>query len=116
MFYGLIGYSQADMDFKVYDGGSGENITTKDLTFHGLTVGGGMEQDLGNGFSLKGEYRYTTYGAEGFGSIMSNGNNEYDKFDPDTHAFRLSLVYKFGHSDPVEEVSYKDIPPARPYK
>ena len=32
------------------------------MDFSGLVLGAGLEHNLGNGFSLKGEYRYTNYG------------------------------------------------------
>ena len=42
-------------------------VSTETWTYDGLVLGAGLEQDLGNGFSLKGEYRYTNYGEESWG-------------------------------------------------
>lgn len=126
MVYGLIGYSQTNADIAVFenDGVGGSFRISRELDFSGLVLGAGLEQDLGNGFSLKGEYRYTNYGEEHFGSGIANlaGTEfETDDFDLDTHSFRLTLAYKFHRGgEVVEEVSYKDMPPApsytQPYK
>jgi outer membrane immunogenic protein len=122
MVYGIIGYSQADYNINVYEENGVDTPVSidKTLTFRGLTLGAGLEHDLGNGFSLKGEYRYTDYHEEDFGShtpIGSTTDTEYDDFDFDSHSVRLSLVYKFGRrEEPIEHISYKDIPPAPPYK
>ena len=126
MLYGLIGYSRTSMDITlVQDDGAGNSSTvSRNLDFDGFVVGAGLEQNLGNGFSLKGEYRYTNYGSESFGPATPNLAGtvfENDSFDIDSHSFRLTLNYKFARGeDPVEEVSYKDVPPApsysRPYK
>jgi outer membrane immunogenic protein len=120
MVYGLLGYSRADVDVKLHaeQSGSGSVDASKNFDFDGLTVGAGLEQELGNGFFLKGEYRYTTYGDESFGTHkeLDPTKSETDTFDLDTHSIRASLVYKFGRDQGVEEVSYKDVPPAPPYK
>lgn len=120
MFYGLIGYSQTSVDISVWEqNDTPESLTvSKNLDFSGLVLGAGLEQDLGNGFSLKGEYRYTNYGEESFGSHVELDavKTEADTFDLDSHSFRLSLAYKFHRdADVIEEVSYKDIPPAPSY-
>ena len=122
MLYGLIGYSRANMDVSVFEENStltpSSKTFSKELEFSGLVLGAGLEQDLGNGFSLKGEYRYTNYGSESMGSHveLDATKTEYDEFDLDRHSFRLSLAYKFHrNSDMIEEVSYKDIPPAPSY-
>ncbi len=134
MFYGLIGYARTDMDVSVFTEIDGVSIpgrpVSKNIDFSGLVLGAGLEHNLGNGFFLKGEYRYTNYGSESFGPVMELDNagnplspsrSETDTFDLDSHSVRLTLAYKFGRSpEVVEEVSYKDIPPApsytRPYK
>ena len=126
MFYGLIGYSRTDVDIEVFeDDGAGNAISTSsNVDYDGLVLGVGMEQDLGNGFSLKGEYRYTNYGEETFATDIANlaaTRLEDDEFSLDSHSFRLTVAYKFHRSnDVIEEVSYKDVQPApsfsSPYK
>ncbi|MCP4936504.1 MAG: porin family protein [bacterium] len=121
MLYGLVGYSRTSYDIAVTeDDGAGNAFTIgRDIDFSGFVVGAGLEQNLGNGFSLKGEYRYTNYGEESFGGAITNlaGTDlETDSFDLDSHSFRLTLAYKFARGgNVVEEVSYKDMAPA-PYK
>jgi outer membrane immunogenic protein len=121
MFYGLIGYSRTDADIEVFqnDGAGNSSSVTRNIDYSGLVLGGGLEQDLGSGFSLKGEYRYTNFGEEGYGSAVANlaGTRlETDEFGFDSHSIRLTLAYKFGRpADVIEEVSYKDIPPAPAY-
>lgn len=122
MIYGLIGYSQTSLDVNVH----AEDTAyvnpfdySDDLTLHGLVLGAGLEHDLGHGFSLKGEYRFTDYGKERFldGTVSDlEGNFETDDFDVNSHSVRMSLVYKFARERAVEEVSYKDVPPAPSYK
>lgn len=120
MVYGLVGYSRTSLDVTVFEeNDTPESLRTSgSLDFSGLVLGVGLEQDLGNGFSLKGEYRYTNYGSESFGSHveLDATKTESDEFDLDSHSVRLTLAYKFGRrSDAIEEVSYKDIPPAPSY-
>ena len=128
MFYGLVGYSRANVDVTVFHNEvvdpTKNRRLSKELDFSGLVLGVGLEQNLGNGFSLKGEYRYTNYGSETFGpnaEVDTPTNSETDVFDLDSHSFRLTVAYKFGRSaDVIEEVSYKDVAPApsytQPYK
>ena len=121
MVYGLVGYSRTDMDIDVFenDGAGNSFRVSRNVDFGGLVVGAGLEQDLGNGFFLKGEYRYTMFGDESYGARIMNlaGNSfEQDAFELDSHSFRLGLSYKFTRGgDMIEEVSYKDIPPAPSY-
>ncbi len=124
MLYGLVGYSRTSADIAVTENNGtglpgGSFKISREIDFSGLVLGAGLEQDIGNGFSLKGEYRYTNYGAESFGAAVVNlaGNVlENDTFDLDSHSIRLTLAYKFARGgDAIEEVSYKDIPPAPTY-
>ena len=122
MVYGLIGYSRTSLDVTVFHdevvNPANNRRISEDLDFSGLVLGVGLEQDLGNGFSLKGEYRYTNYGSESFGPNIEIDPTleEIDHFDLDSHAFRLTLNYKFARGgDMVEEVSYKDVAPAPSY-
>ncbi|MCF6199041.1 MAG: outer membrane beta-barrel protein [Hyphomicrobiaceae bacterium] len=126
MLYGLIGYSRTDMDVSVFTEIDGTSIPTRpisrNLEFSGLVLGAGMEHSFGNGFSLKGEYRYTNYGSEYFGKNqevtdlgVATGQSEADTFDLDSHSFRLTVAYKFDRGEAVEEVSYKDVAPAPAY-
>jgi len=127
MLYGLIGYSRTDMDVSVFTSINGASIPgrpiSNKLQFSGLVLGAGMEHNFGNGFSLRGEYRYTNYGSEYFGKNqertdagVATGFSEADTFGLDTHSFRLTVAYKFDRgSDAVEEVSYKDVAPAPAY-
>ncbi len=124
MLYGLVGYSRTSYNIAVTEDNGGPLPTDRftvgrDVDFSGFVVGAGLEQDLGNGFSLKGEYRYTNYGEESFGPAVANLGGtvlETDTFDLDSHSFRLTLAYKFARGgDVVEEVSYKDVAPAPSY-
>ena len=127
MVYGLIGYSRTSVDISLSEDNGNPAVlphanytdTSKSVDFSGLVLGVGMEQDLGNGFSLKGEYRYTNFGDEVYGTNILNyvGDRfEDDTFDLDSHSFRVTLAYKFARGgDVVEEVSYKDVAPAPSY-
>ncbi len=121
MLYGLIGYTRTDADIAVIqnDGAGNSSVVSRNLEFDGLVLGVGLEHNLGNGFSLKGEYRYANYGDESFGAAVPNltgAELESDTFGIDSHSFRLTVAYKFDRgSDAVEEVSYKDVAPAPAY-
>jgi len=120
MVYGLLGYARTSADISVFENdGAGNSIrTSHNVDFSGFVVGAGLEHNLGNGFSLKGEYRYTNFGDEVFDTDIANlaaTRLEDDTFDLDSHSFRLTLAYKFDRGEAVEEVSYKDVAPAPAY-
>lgn len=89
LLYVTAGYTGTEMDFA----GSFE----QDLD--GYFVGGGIEQKLRDGFSLKMEYRYADYSGE----TVFNGTNPTcgdvscsQRIDADTdiHSIRVGLAYK----------------------
>lgn len=84
LVYGLLGYSQADIE-----GIAGEFIAS---TLDGYSVGGGLETELGGGFYGRIEYRYTDFREES----LTVGKGEHVEMDTDLHAVRASLTYKLG--------------------
>jgi outer membrane immunogenic protein len=81
LWYGTAGYTQASVDVNL-------GISVPD--FNGYFVGGGVESQLGRGWSLKGEYRYSQYGSETVSGV---------DVEPSTHSARAVLSYKFGRRD-----------------
>ena len=111
MIFGLVGYTHGKFHQNFgFNGTFSNSIATtatnnsRDLTFHGITLGAGLEQQLANNLFIRGEYRYTNFGKESTSdraSVMSRGVNFYDiaasgeTFDPSMHTGRVSIVVKF---------------------
>lgn len=87
LLYGLVAYTQANFDFP-----SG----LKNDTFSGVSVGGGLETQLGGNWFLKGEYRFTSLDKE---TIFDDGYGFRVTDEPDIHTARLVLSYKFNALD-----------------
>lgn len=62
LFYGLMGYSNASYSLNAPG-------FSKSQDFTGMVYGGGMETQLGNGWSGKLEYRFHDFDAQNFGGL-----------------------------------------------
>ena len=82
LVYGLIAYQHTDVD----DLGSG---LLSDLD--GVAGGGGIETQIGGGWSLRGEYRYVAYDTANIGGLVD--------IDTTEHTARAALVWKLGEGD-----------------
>lgn len=82
LVYALIAYTQADTE------GLLSNVISE---FNGTSFGGGVELDLGAGFVGSLEYRFTDFDKEQW--IIAPGVNL--DVDPDMHAVRAGLSYRF---------------------
>lgn len=92
LLYGLVGYTQAEAD-DLNLGYNGSSVATFDIpTLKGWVFGGGIETNIGNGFSLRGEYRYTKY--DDVSLSLAPGLNADMKLED--HAAMASIVYRFG--------------------
>ena len=88
LVYGLIGYT-------ALDGGLSFNKTSPgDLK--GLTYGGGIEQLISGGWSLKLEYRYVQFGDDTAQNGVNDGLKDGTDIDTGTHQARFGVVYRFG--------------------
>ncbi len=86
--YVLAGYTQAD--FSLPAGLHGDNP-------EGYTVGGGLETKLGGHWSLKGEYRFTSFDTETLASFRRFSLTS----DTDVQTGRVVLSYKGNFFEPV---------------
>jgi outer membrane immunogenic protein len=89
LVYGTAGYTRTDVDIV------GGFIPGLPSSMEGYFVGAGIETFLHSSWTLKLEYRYTSYDTEtlvAFGPVSLN-------LDTETHAARAVLSYKFGHRD-----------------
>lgn len=109
LWYLTAGYTQARLNLNDPDDPLvADNFGTAEKDLHGYFVGGGVEQQIRDGFSLKLEYRYADYGSETLVSATGGGPCatvcEY-RIDADTdeHAIRLGVAYKFGHRREMHE-------------
>ncbi len=59
-------------------------------TYAGFVIGAGLEHQFNDNWSARAEYTYTDYG-----STTYQHNGQAYTFDPETHAFRVAVVYKF---------------------
>lgn len=59
-------------------------------TYAGFIIGAGLEHQFGDNWSARAEYTYTDYGSSTY-----QHNGQAYIFDPETHAFRVAVVYKF---------------------
>ncbi len=81
LIYGLAGFTEGQFEGKGFAAPIGK------ITSSGWTVGGGVEQQLGGGFSLKGEYRYNNLEPHSFaGGAIS--------VDSDVQGVFASVAYK----------------------
>jgi len=107
LFFSTVGYAHADAS-NINPGLGFAGLRGDIGSFDGYFVGSGVELLIGGGFSLKAEYRYTSYQSRG------------TKFDiaplelvttvkPEIQTARISLNYRFGNGkhEPVDN----SIPP-----
>lgn len=81
MIYALVAYTEADT----------EGLINQAISeFTGVSLGGGVELELGAGFVGSLEYRYTDFENERLPVLGANLN-----IDPDMHSVRAGLSYKF---------------------
>ena len=74
--------------------------------FNGYFIGGGVETLICNGFSIKGEYRYTSSESENATVLPGTGVSDFvgASLKPQIQTGRVSLNYRFGDgtADPVD--------------
>jgi outer membrane immunogenic protein len=90
LFFATVGYAHADSSDRTafFDEQTRGNFGD----FNGYFVGGGVEALVYDNFSIKAEYRYTSYRSEDgdFNGIAT------DTVKPQLQSLRLSLNYRFG--------------------
>lgn len=102
LLYGLVGYTHAEATLK-----SDYLTESKDLSFDGVTFGGGVDFRVGGNWFLKLEYRYALYGSDEISSYYhsypateggpgANGNSGHSDIDASMQTARAVLSYKFG--------------------
>ncbi|MBS0232908.1 MAG: outer membrane beta-barrel protein [Proteobacteria bacterium] len=95
LFFSTFGYAHTDatnpsVGFVFGDTGDGKR------SFDGYFVGGGAETLIGGGFSVKAEYRYTSFGSEGDKLAFSPDESISSSSKPAIQTARVSLNYRFG--------------------
>jgi outer membrane immunogenic protein len=96
LWYVTAGYTQAEAEFD----------DTFSETLGGYFLGGGVEQQLQGGLSLKLEYRYEDLSDDNLfavGGVVCGGCTQSVDTDPQIHTIRLGVNYKFGYrgSEPL---------------
>lgn len=109
--YGLIGATATEVAWNNFDGsGSGASIdshyTGTELA-SGLTFGGGLEYRFAPQWSVRTEYRYTSFSGINdqrstverydygrFGKVTTQSNSKVEA-DFNVHSFRAALTYNF---------------------
>jgi outer membrane immunogenic protein len=90
LWYGTLGYTQAEFDLT-------STIGSLDIPeFRGYFVGGGVESQLGGGFALRAEYRYTQFDSETLFSIPGILDLS---LEPSMHTARVTVSYKFSRGE-----------------
>lgn len=104
LFFSTFGYAHADsasLNLFGFD-----ELRSSTGSFDGYFVGGGVETLIGGGFSLKAEYRYTSFQSD---SVTSDIAPLTTTIRPQIQTARLSLNYRFG--DGKHEPVDNSIPP-----
>jgi len=94
LFYGTAGLALADVTVNGFSTGGGNPFSYSDrLT--GWTAGLGVERAIGNGWSVRGDYRYSDFGTQTIN--FDSGNNTPHVFNlaTNTHELRLGLARRF---------------------
>jgi len=86
LLFGMVGYAWADMDLPVTGAGGGSGSEN----FSGWQFGGGLEYRFDSNWSTRLDYLYTDLDSE---SVAYSGQSV--TYDPDVHAVRAGVVYKF---------------------
>ena len=92
--YGLVGYTEAstsDLDIDI------ASVSFDGTDPSGIVWGAGMEASLGNGWFVRGEYRYSDFDEETVDLIP--GFVDLD-LDSDVQSGRVAVTYKFSTASP----------------
>jgi outer membrane immunogenic protein len=90
LWYGSAGYTQARFDLD-------STIGSLDLDdFRGYFLGLGVESQLGAGWALRAEYRFTQFSSE---TVFSAPGLVNVDLEPSMHTARVALTYKFGRRE-----------------
>ncbi|MBS0239720.1 MAG: outer membrane beta-barrel protein [Proteobacteria bacterium] len=109
LFFSTFGYAHSDpSDVTINFGPSSMRAGLG--SFNGYFLGSGVETLIGNGFSLKAEYRYTSMRSEDavFNDTVPSATL-IETLKPQTQTVRMSLNYRFG--DGKKDVVDNSIPP-----
>jgi outer membrane immunogenic protein len=90
LWFATAGYTQARFDLS----STSSSFNVPD--FKGYFVGGGVESQVGHGWALRGEYRFSQFGRE---SIFSVPGLVDESLEPSMHSARLALTYKWGRRE-----------------
>lgn len=104
LFFSTFGYAHSGPSDVTANFGP-DSIRGNLGSFNGYFLGSGVETLIGNGFSLKTEYRYTSMQAEESQLPIGFTNT----FKPQIQTIRMSLNYRFG--DGKKDVVDNSIPP-----
>jgi 4-amino-4-deoxy-L-arabinose transferase-like glycosyltransferase len=105
LWYGTAGYTQARFDLD-------STIGSLDLDdFSGYFLGLGVESQLGAGWALRAEYRFTQFSSE---TVFSAPGLVNVDLEPTMHTARVALTYKFGRRDepPPPRFVREEMPPS----
>lgn len=86
--YFAVGVSVGWFDYKVSDG---VNSIDSSFATEGYTIASGWERPLGDDWSYRVEYRYTSYR----GVTLSDGGANTTKATPVDHSLRIGILQKF---------------------
>ena len=107
LVYGLVGYSKVNFDDFAIQGG-GTDLSFKFPAFHGIVVGGGIEERLSGNFSVRAEYRATLLQQEVlYESLLGTVTGE-----PALHEARLIAAYRFGDAAGIDGDTAAKLQPA----
>jgi outer membrane immunogenic protein len=90
LWFGTAGYTQAQFDVSSTTGSFGVP------DFKGYFVGGGVESQVGRGWALRAEYRFSQFERE---TISSVPGVVEESLEPSMHSARLGLTYKWGRRE-----------------
>jgi outer membrane immunogenic protein len=107
MWYALAGYTQSELGWDLHVDGYKVASGSEDLK--GYFIGGGVEQQLGRGLSLKLEYRFTSFDGVRIGSYYFDEGMQRINLDTETdvHSVRLGVSWKFGLDHRAEAAPLK---------